>query len=75
MGPQNSRNQNMQGKKNEEKKQIKKPDTSNVKFGKKRKKKKGLDLTAKLPNGKNVFNKVPSFPPISNTLSVSFKCK
>ena len=58
MGPQNSRNQNMQGKKNEEKKQIKKPDISNVKFGKKRKKKKGLDLTAKLPNGKNVFNKV-----------------
>ncbi len=42
----------MQGKKNEEKKQVKKPDTSNVKFGKKRKKKKGLDLTAKLPNGK-----------------------
>ena len=51
MGPQNSRNPNQQGKKNEEKKQIKKPDTSNVKFGKKRKKKKGLNLTAKLPNG------------------------
>ena len=50
MGPQNSK-QNLQGKKNEEKKQIKKPDASQVKFGKKRKKKKGLNLTSKLPNG------------------------
>lgn len=51
MGPQNSKNMNNQNKKNEEKKQVKKPDTTNVKFGKKRRKKKGLDLTAKLPIG------------------------
>jgi 26S proteasome regulatory subunit T2 len=39
-----------QQKKNEEKKPIKKPDTSNVKLGKKKKKKKGVDIASKLPN-------------------------
>ena len=36
-------------KKKDEKKQIKKPDPSLVNFGKKRKKKKGVEIAAKLP--------------------------
>jgi len=40
---------NPKDKKNEEKKVIKKPDPSLVKFGKKKKKKKGVDIAAKLP--------------------------
>jgi hypothetical protein len=42
-------------KKKEEKKQIKKPDPSLVKIGKKKRKKKGVDIAAKLPNS-NIFN-------------------
>jgi hypothetical protein len=38
-------------KKKEDKKPIKKPDPSLVNFGKKRKKKKGVEIAAKLPNG------------------------
>jgi len=38
-----------QNKKNEDKKPIKKPDTSNIKLGKKKKKKKGVDIASKLP--------------------------
>jgi 26S proteasome regulatory subunit T2 len=38
-----------QPKKNEEKKQIKKPETSTMKLGKKKKKTKGVDIAAKLP--------------------------
>ena len=37
-------------KKKDEKKQIKKPDPSLVNFGKKKKKKKGVEIAAKLPN-------------------------
>jgi 26S proteasome regulatory subunit T2 len=39
-----------QQKKNEEKKPIKKPDTTNMQLGKKKKRKKGVDIAAKLPN-------------------------
>lgn len=38
-----------QPKKNEEKKQIKKPDASQIKLGKKKRKKKGVDIASKLP--------------------------
>jgi 26S proteasome regulatory subunit T2 len=48
MGNKGFGNPNQQ-KKNEEKKQIKKPDTSNMKLGKKKKKNKGVDVASKLP--------------------------
>lgn len=38
-----------QNKKNEEKKQPKKPDISQIKLGKKKKKRKGVDVASKLP--------------------------
>lgn len=40
---------NNQQKKNEEKKQVKKPDVSQMKLGKKKKKRRGVDVASKLP--------------------------
>ena len=39
-----------QGKDNKEKKQVKKPDMSQIKLGKKKKKLKGVEVASKLPN-------------------------